>query len=126
MLGFIFVIKTVDNTPMLWLLLNSVCTAPRISLDHALPCPAPLLPLVNGLGVGKRLGWHAAGRADPNWPKHYSIPCNITLIQKSSRKGGGRGDARGYTFCFPKQQLSLQKLFFHFPGSSQHLPADGK
>lgn len=39
-LRFVLVIKTVDNTPMFWLLLNSACTASRISLFHALPCPA--------------------------------------------------------------------------------------
>jgi len=31
-LCFGFVAKTVDNTPMLWLLLNSACTVSRLSL----------------------------------------------------------------------------------------------
>lgn len=39
--------------------------------------------LVNRVEVGKRLGGDTAGSVDPNWPKQYFVPCNITLSNKT-------------------------------------------
>jgi len=38
----------------------------------------PLSP-ARRLGVHKKLGGDTAGTADPNWPKGFSIPYDITL-----------------------------------------------
>jgi len=42
-------------------------------------------------GGHKKLGGDTAGTADPNWPKGYSIPYDITLCKIKLREGGGSG-----------------------------------
>jgi len=101
-------LSSVDNTPMFWLLPKSACTAWRHSL----------YPNINPKWVG--WGWaksqeETAETADSNWPKRYSIPYDVMLSNKISRKGGGRGNMHGYSICFPKQQLWI--LTCCFPGS---------
>ena len=42
------------------------------------------------LGMHKKLGRNTAGTADPDWPKGYSTPYDITLCNKNWGKEGGR------------------------------------
>lgn len=36
-------------------------------------------PPADRLGVNKKWEGNTAGTADPNWPKKYSIPCDVIL-----------------------------------------------
>ena len=63
---------SVDNTGMFSLLLSSACTktVPILLLTH---------PTSEEAGGHKELGGDTAGTADPNWPKGYSRPYDVTL-----------------------------------------------
>lgn len=41
--------------------------------------------------------------ADPSWPEWYPTAYDGMLSNKSSGKGGGRGEVRGYNFWLPKK-----------------------
>ena len=45
-------------------------------------------PPASRLGLHKKLGVDAAGTADPNWPKGYSILCDVILKHGGRRKKG--------------------------------------
>jgi len=62
----------VGDTPVVWLLPSSACTVWGLCLSF---CPPP----GSILGGGKRLGGETRGTADPNWPKEYSVPCDMLL-----------------------------------------------
>lgn len=57
--------------------------------------------------------------ANPIWPKEYSIPCDIILINKS----WNREDVWNDIICLPRQLLFV--LSPYFPGSGCPSPNDG-
>lgn len=58
------------------------------------------------------LGGGAARTADPAGSKGYSMAYGVALNNKSSRKGGGKGDVGGYSICLSKQLLGVLKPCF--------------
>jgi len=64
-----------------------------------------LLPKANRVGMGKRLGGDRDRTADPNRPKGYPIPYDVTLSNKSKEKGGGGTGHSKLNICLPKQLL---------------------
>jgi len=67
------------------------------------------------LPLDKRLGEDIACTADPNWPKVYYIPYDVTVTNISGKEERKR-DVRSYGICLPKQPLHLLKPCF--PGST--------
>jgi len=59
-------------------------------------------PPASGLGVHEKVGGDAAGTADPNWPKWYSMLYDIMLSIESwgRKKEGGGFWLDG--FCLPE------------------------
>lgn len=74
---FGFVATSIGTMALLWLLLNSAHTAPRLPL---FPTPPPLTP--SQLGVKKKLEEDTGGEGDLNWPKAHPKPFNVTLKYK--------------------------------------------
>jgi len=70
------------------------------------------------------LGGDVVGTADPNWPRGYSIPCDVCSARKAKRKEKEGGGICYYDICLPEQLLRVLKPCF--PGSGRTLPADGK
>lgn len=66
---------------------------------------------VRRLEVNKKLGEAIDRRADPKWPKEYSILHVIMFNDKSYRKEGRRWDIWRYSICLPKLLFCVRKPF---------------
>ena len=91
---WIFYQNSVDNKDVLVIAEQWLHSIKAFYFSHA-------APPVSQLGVHKKLGGDTAGTADPNRPKGYSRPYDVTISNKTWGKEAGRAEVN-YGVCLAK------------------------
>lgn len=108
-----------------WLITHECFSYCRTAFDSIRACKVShTVPPASRVVVCKMLGRNKGWRADPKWPKRYSIPCDLMFSIKSLKKEGGRGTFGILVFVFP---INCHMVWGpEFQEAAKHLHTDMK